>query len=104
MKFTCLLINVGKTKKGLARRVVIFALAGEARCVGGWGSGFFWHDLLERSHKGGNRTGSGSGMTWTRQTQGREYNQAGQTFSCIIHMPYDTTQYDTNFDHALRES
>lgn len=40
MKFTCLLINEGKTKKGLARRVVIFALAGKARCVGG-GVGFF---------------------------------------------------------------
>lgn len=34
MKFTCLLINVGKTKKGLARRVVIFALAGGQ--VRGW--------------------------------------------------------------------
>lgn len=35
-----------------------FALTGETSHVGGRGRKFFWHDLLERSHQGGNRTGS----------------------------------------------
>lgn len=37
MKLTCLLINEGKTKKRLARRVAIFAFAGEVR--GSWRAG-----------------------------------------------------------------
>lgn len=85
MNFTFLLMNEGKTKKRLAW-VVVFALAARWVC--------FWHDL-ERSHKGGARIGSDR-IGMTRQGQDNPF--------LALHMPYDSTQYNTTLYHAGRES
>lgn len=59
---------------------------------GGLGGWFFWHRAVAQRRES-DRIGSvRHDMTWTRQTQGREYNKARQTFS--LHYTY-AVRHDT---------